>query len=201
MTGSSMNIWVIHFSYVFFQVLYVINVHVGTYKCVPKLIALYRHSKLWSLLMYVMYFLYHKMLEVMWDMLLLAGFFFGRGDLVANICCDIWFFGTVSGKKCLKRQEIWYTFHAVPVIYELLLAFVMVLEVIWHTIIIGFQVHSKADPCPQWHWGSFSCDYVGFLCITIPLLHILFSSDTTCSWQLTASSKLFSLSFTWKFLV
>jgi hypothetical protein len=37
-----MNIWVIHFPYVFFQVLYVINVHVGTYKCVTKLIPLHR---------------------------------------------------------------------------------------------------------------------------------------------------------------
>jgi len=37
-----MNIWVIHFSCVFSQVFYVINVHVGTYKCVTKLIALHR---------------------------------------------------------------------------------------------------------------------------------------------------------------
>jgi len=42
MTSGSMDIWVIHFSYVFFQVLYVINVHVGTYICVTKLIALLR---------------------------------------------------------------------------------------------------------------------------------------------------------------
>jgi len=37
-----MNIWVIRFSCVFFAVLYVINGHVGTYKCVTKLTALHK---------------------------------------------------------------------------------------------------------------------------------------------------------------
>jgi hypothetical protein len=90
--------------------------------------------------------------------------------------------------------------------YELLLALLTALEVIWHAIIIGVQVQSKADPCGVCavHIGSgagFLVNTWVFLCITTPLLHISFPSDTTYSWQLTALSKLFSIYFTWKYLV
>jgi len=38
--------WVIHFSCVFFAVLYGINGHVGRYKCVTKLTSLHKHKTL-----------------------------------------------------------------------------------------------------------------------------------------------------------